>query len=295
MKDLYQMVGITKQALWKYQRREELNSQKKSQVIDLIKRKRQRHKQMGCRSIYDCSGGLSPVGRDAFVEIGFANGYRLKRRRNKKKTTWSQTVEVFPNLIEGKTLNGINQVWQSDIFYHQENGKDYYGISIIDVYSRRLLACHLSKSLGAKENIMALQQAIENRSGYDLTGCIFHSDRGSQYTSSIQKKVLRDYKMKPSMCLIPQENAYAERVQDTIKNYYLIDIPLEGKNLKKVSNYILKLYNEEKPHSNLRKMTPIEFEKSVENLPLKERPEEVIFKWDHQLSTKSDLLTKRKK
>ena len=281
MKDLYTIVGITKQALWKYQRREELNFQKRMQVLDIIKRKRRRHKRMGCRSIYDASGSLSPVGRDAFVEVGFANGYRLKRRRNKKKTTWSQTVEVFPNLAEGKTLNGINQVWQSDIFYYQDNGKDYYGISIIDVYSRRLLACHLSKSLRAKENIKALQEAISNRSGHDLTGCIFHSDRGSQYISSIQKRILRDYKMKPSMCIIPQENAYAERVQDTIKNYYLIDIPLEGKNLKKVSDHILKLYNEEKPHSNLKKMTPIEFEKSVEKLLLKERPKEVIFKWNH--------------
>lgn len=250
---------------------------------------------MGCRSIFDASGGASPVGRDAFVEVGFANGYRLKRRRNKKKTTWSQTVEIFPNLIEGKTLNRINQVWQSDIFYYQDNGKDYYGITIIDVYSRRLLACHLSKSLRATENIKALQEAIDERSGHDLTGCIFHSDRGSQYISSIQKSVLRNHKMKPSMCIIPQENAYAERVQDTIKNYYLIDIPLEGKNLKKVSNYILKLYNEEKPHSNLQKMTPMGYEKSVEKLPLKARPKEVIYKWDHRLSTKSDLLTKRKK
>jgi len=282
MKDLYQMVGITKQALWKYQRREELNFQKRRQVIDIIKRIRLRHKRMGCRSIFDASGGASPVGRDAFVEVGFANGYRLKRRRNKKKTTWSQTVEIFPNLIEGKTLNRINQVWQSDIFYYQDNGKDYYGITIIDVYSRRLLACHLSKSLRATENIKALQEAIDERSGHDLTGCIFHSDRGSQYISSIQKSVLRNHKMKPSMCIIPQENAYAERVQDTIKNYYLIDIPLEGKNLKKVSNYILKLYNEEKPHSNLQKMTPMGYEKSVEKLPLKARPKEVIYKWDHQ-------------
>jgi len=65
--------------------------------------------------------------------------------------------------------------------------------------------------------------------------------------------------------------------------------------VKKVSNHILKLYNDEQPHSNLHKMTPIGFENSVEKLPLKERPKEVIFKWDHQLSTKSDLLTKRKK
>jgi len=87
--------------------------------------------------------------------------------------------------------------------------------------------------------------------------------------------------MQPSMCKVPQENAYAERVQDTIKNYYLIDIPLEGKNLRKISNHILKLYNEERPHKKLHKMTPIGFENSVEKLPIQERPKEVIYKWVH--------------
>lgn len=295
MKDLYQIVGITKQALWKYQRREEINFHKTAQALAIIKRIRKRHKRMGCRSIYFASKECPPVGRDIFIAIGLSNGYRLKRRRNKKKTTWSQNVEIYPNLVEGKILNGINQVWQSDIFYHQDNGKDYYGITIIDVYSRRLLALHLSSSLRAEENVKALQAAIRNRPGKNVNGCIFHSDRGSQYISSLQKCLLKEHKLKPSMCKIPQENSYAERVHDTIKNMYLQDISFEGKNLKQISNRVMRLYNDEKPHSSLGKMSPTKFEQHVENIPLRERPKVLIYKWDHQLSTKSELPTKRKK
>lgn len=294
MTALFQMVGISKQAFWKYQNRKEVTLLKVKASIAIIRQIRKRHKRMGCRSIYFASPTPPPVGRDAFIEIGMANGFRLKRRRNKKKTTWSQRVEIFPNLIEGMKVTGINQVWQSDIFYHQEDQKDYYGITIIDVYSRQLVALHLSRSLRAEENVKALQQAIDYRAGHNLVNCVFHSDHGTQYISEIHKGLLREYKMRPSMGKLPQENAYAEKVQDIIKNYYLVDAVLEGRNLKSVSRQIKDLYNKEKPHTSLKMMTPIKFERHVEKLSIEDRPNEFIFKWDHQLSTKNELLTKEK-
>jgi len=295
MKDLYKFVNISRQAIWKYQRREAYNQDLILRCISIMKKLRIRHKQMGCRSMYDASKTAPPVGRDRFIEIGMANGYRLKHRRNKRKTTWAQTTDIYPNLIAGMTLTKINQVWQSDIFYHHENGKDYYGITIIDVYSRRLLALHLSRSLRAEENVKALQSAVKSRLGQKIEGCIFHSDRGSQYFSNIQKEEIFHHGLKISMCKIPQENAYAERVQETIQHYYLCDENLEGKPLKRVSAQILKKYNEERPHSGIDMMTPAAFEKHVENLPKRHRPKCLIFKWDHGLSTKSQLPTKRKK
>jgi putative transposase len=295
MKDLLSVVGITKQALWKYHKREEYKSEVLSQTLSILRKIRSRHKQMGCRSMYYTPKAQPPVGRDAFEAIGFEYGFRLKRRRNKKKTTWSQDVEVFPNRIEGQTLTNINQAWQSDIFYYEEKGITYYGITIIDVYSRRLLSLHLSKTLRAEENVKALKKAIRSRSGQNLVGCVFHSDRGSQYISDVHKKTLDQYGMKKSMCKLPQENAYAERVQDTVKNYYLCDVQLTGKKLDSVASQIMRKYNYEKPHSELDMMTPNIYEKHVEKLTKRSRPKLLIFKWDHQLSTKNELLTKRKK
>ncbi len=286
MKDLLSMVGITKQALWKYHKREEQKTQTVEHILGIIRQVRKRHKRMGCRSIYYAPTVQPTVGRDAFEAIGLSYGFRLKRRRNKKKTTWSQNVEVFPNRIEGRTLNNINQVWQSDIFYHEENGITFYGITIIDVYSRRLLSLHLSKSLRAEENVKALKKAIKDRSGQNLVGCIFHSDRGGQYISKVHKMTLDHHGMKKSMCKMPQENAYAERVQDTVKNSYLCDAQLTGKNLNSVARQIMRKYNFEKPHSELDMMTPIAYENHVEKLSQRNRPKMLIFKWDHQLSTK---------
>jgi len=295
MKDLLNMAGLTKQALWKAQKREVGKAIIVDQTLRIIRNIRQRHKRMGCRSIYAASQMKPPVGRDNFIAIGMAHGFRLKRRRNKVKTTWSQRVEIFPNQIEGRILNGINQVWQSDIFYYEEQGVDYYGVTIVDVYSRRLLALHLSKSLRAAENVKALRKALRCRSKYNLVGCIFHSDRGSQYISEPHKTLLDQYGMKKSMCLLPQENAYAERIHDTIKNYYMCDEQLSGQDLSKIANRIMRKYNYEKPHSELCMRTPVAFENYVEKMIPRRRPKTVIFKWNHELSTKNRLLTKRKK
>lgn len=295
MKDLFGLAGITKQALWKHQRRRESKRELIDHTLRLIRIVRKRHKRMGCRSIYRATKEKPLVGRDRFVEIGLSHGFRLKRSRNKRKTTWSQQIEVFPNLAEGMQLNGINQLWQSDIFYHEEQGKTYYGVTIIDVYSRRLIALHLSQSLRADENLKALRKAIRTRSGQNLVGCVFHSDRGAQYISSKHKALLSHFGMRKSMGLLPQENAYVEKVQDTIKNSYLCDEIFKGQDLDKIAYRVLKKYNQEKPHTSLGMKTPVEFEKYVENLTKKQRTKELIYKWDHALSTKSELLTKRKK
>ena len=295
MKELYQVAGISKQGLWKHLRRQGYRNTITEQCVSIMNKTRVNHKRMGCRAMYYAAEPTPPVGRDIFEEIGLSNGFRVKRKKNKLKTTWGQRVTVYPNLVEGLVLTGINQVWQSDIFYQIQKGKVYYGVTITDIYSRELLALHLSTSLKARENIKALKKALLARQGYNLKGCIFHSDRGTQYISEAQTQMVLKYKMKLSMCKMPQQNAYVERIQGTIKNQYLCDLELKANNLNRIAQKVTYLYNHERPHQNLSMMTPVTFKKHVENLPRSNRPEMLIFKYNHDLSTKSDLLTKRKK
>ena len=295
MKDMYIIAGISKQALWQHRKRQEEMALITSEVVTMIEDVRINHKRMGCRRIYYTSKKPLPIGRDLFEQIGFANGFKLKLKRNVMKTTWSQRVEVFPNLIDGMVLNGINQVWQSDIFYLKVEGVDYYGVSIEDVYSRRLLALHLSKSLAAEQNIMALQKALKARKGSKVNGCIFHSDRGCQYISDIHKTLLKEAGMKISMCKRPQENAYVERVQGTLKYEYLFEHKLTEANLYRMILKILGWYNEERPHSELNMMTPVAFEKYVKNIPENKRPKVQIYQGFSELSTKNEVADKKKK
>jgi transposase InsO family protein len=249
---------------------------------------------MGCRKIFYTPHDL-PVGRDIFEKIGFSNGFKLKRKRNTMKTTWSQRVEVHPNLVEGITINNINKVFQSDIFYLKVEKKDYYGICILDVYSRKLLALHVSQSLFAIENVKALKKVIKLKTKQGLNNCIFHSDRGSQYISKAHKELLLANDMKISMCKIPQENAYVERMNGIIKEEYFYEMHLTQTNILEKTKEAMNLYNNHRPHSQLKMMTPTAFEHYVSKLDEIDRPKQTIFKWVKDLSTKQPVVNKEKR
>lgn len=295
MKDLCKIAGISKQALWSDARRQRKREAIVATVVDHITQIRQDHKRMGCRRMYYYDPNFSPIGRDIFEQIGLTNGFRLKRRRNVQRTTWSQSKEVYTNKIEGKELNGINQVWQSDIFYTKIEGDAYYGVDIVDVYSRTLLAVVLSQSLAAAQLLKALKLAIAVRKGHDLRGCIFHSDRGSQYIDGRVKIILAEHGMISSMCLLPQENAYIERLQGTLQEEYLDQTSLTKKNLTRQVKKVVSLYNRKRPHSSLGMMSPQAFEQMIGQMNENPRPVMKIYRWDHGFSTILPVINKKKK
>src|SRR5690606_30378918 len=150
MKDLYAIAGLTRQGFWKHQQREKQRAEKVRRVLALLHEVRSSgHSRMGCRTAYWKVRDRSPVGRDLFERIGLGHGFRLKRWRNKRKTTIGQTDEVCPNRVEGLKIKRMDQVWQSDICYVPFKGKHLYVVTIIDVYSRRLLALHAGRTLEA--------------------------------------------------------------------------------------------------------------------------------------------------
>jgi transposase InsO family protein len=282
MKDLYAIAGLTRQGFWKHQQREKQRAEKVRRVLALLHEVRSSgHSRMGCRTAYWKVRDRSPVGRDLFERIGLGHGFRLKRWRNKRKTTIGQTDEVCPNRVEGLKIKRMDQVWQSDICYVPFKGKHLYVVTIIDVYSRRLLALHAGRTLEAKETAKALKMAIRARGGHVPKGCIFHSDRGTQYISQELKKVLNKHGFKRSMAKLPQENAYAERVQGTIKHQYLRDIPIDPCKPQAALNRAMRLYNGGKPHKSLGKLTPIEFEGMITRTPKNRRPVLLAYTWNH--------------
>lgn len=295
MKELYSVAGISKQALWKYNERQAKVRGITEDIVKIMKDIRIRHKRMGCRSMYYTSQKPIPIGRDIFEEIGFANGFKLHHKPNKLKTTWSQRVTIYPNLIEGKLLTGINQVWQSDIFYIRVGDQVYYGVTIEDVYSRRLLALHLAKDLKSTQVKYALRKAIAGRKGQNLNDCIFHSDRGTQYISDLVTQLLHDHHMQISMCKLPQENSYVERIQETLKYQYLFEVELTQKNLSNEIRKAMRFYNFERPHRNLHNMTPVKFEQMVEKMSEITRPKFKIYKWDRGFSTNPEVIDKKEK
>lgn len=296
MNQIYQAAGVSKQAVSKHKKRQQANTNQDQTVVKIIEKTRSNHKRMGVRSIYHMNKDSMQMGRDKFESIAFSHGFKIRPKRNPMRTTLSQTKLVFDNKIAGTTITGINQVWQSDIFYLWVEDRFYYGIVIIDVFSRKLLALHVADNMQSKQLKIAVKKAIKSRAGYNLSGCIFHSDRGSQYIDAQHKEILeKKYKFQLSMCKCPQDNAYAERINGTIKNQYLISENLTKKNLRKEVCKAQWLYNNEKPHQNLiNKLSPTEFEKYVERNVDKQKLELHISKEFERLSTEYRVINKEK-
>lgn len=74
-----------------------------------------------------------------------------------------------------------NTVWCSDITYIPTAEGFSYLTSIMDLFSRRIIAWRLSDTLEAKWVIECINEALIKRKGAKPR--IFHSDRGSQYIS----------------------------------------------------------------------------------------------------------------
>lgn len=263
MNQMYQAIGISKQAFHKWLDKRNRKLSEQEQLLCLIYQLRDDHPTMGVRDMYY---KLEPshIGRDAF-EFFCKNNYLMTpRSRNYRRTTDSSGVVRFDNLIEDMELTHINQVWQSDITYYDVKGKFYYITFILDSFSRKIIGYQTSKRLLTEHTTLpALKMAIKDREKKSLTisGIIFHSDGGGQYYDKSFLQLTAKYDFKNSMSEYAWENGKAERLNGVIKNNYLKHRDINSyEALVKEVDRTVKLYNEEKPHIGLGRKTPLNFE-----------------------------------
>lgn len=278
MKDVYEVAGISKQAVHQYRSRSLQRATIAYQFFEQADKIRKDHPGAGCRTMAKdlrCKGW----GRDKIEELLLCNGYRLHYPVNYVSTTYSQADVYYPNLIEGLELREINRVVQTDITYYRAGAKFYYVVFLIDVYSRRIVGYAVNKTLEAEGNIKALKMLLKTRKGGQLNKLIHHSDRGSQYIDQEYRQLLNDNGITPSMCKAAWENAYTERINRTIKEEYLDRwIIKDYETLSKSVDKAVKHYNNKRKHKNIGDKSPVQFEKELEKLLEEQRPKEKIYK-----------------
>jgi len=255
MNQLYKIVGVSKQAVHQYAQREQLFN---NLVSDLVKEADElRHEHPGC-GVEKMYYTLNPdfIGRDRFIELFMGLGFKIKKKMNYRRTTYS-TSKYYPNLIKGLVINAPSMVWQSDITYIDVGDRFYYAVFIIDVYTKKIVGYQVSDNMRATANIKALQLALKD----NKAPVIHHSDRGSQYIYEPYIEILKLNSCEISMALNAQENAYAERINRTIKEEYLSYWnPKNFEQLKKCVKKAVHHYNNKRKHNHLDRNTPVDFE-----------------------------------
>ncbi|TQD38840.1 IS3 family transposase [Haloflavibacter putidus] len=272
LNSLYKEVGLSKQAVAQYNMRQKIFDNKTTQLVLEADELREEHPGCGVEKMYYT---LKPgfIGRDRFIELMMELGYRLKRKKNYKRTTIASKI-YYTNLIKGMKINRPSMVWQSDITYIPIGNKHYYAVFIIDVYTKKIVGYKVSDNMRAQANVNALKMALrENKAPQ-----IHHSDRGSQYTYKGYVELLKRNGSKVSMALSAQDNAYAERINKTIKEEYL-DYwkPKNFGQLKRMTAKAVKNYNHKRIHNNNERMSPEKFINQYSFLKPKERKTITIF------------------
>jgi putative transposase len=239
---------------------------------------REIHPGMGLRTMYDM---LKPdgIGRDAFITLGLQQGFRLKTVEKYTRTTYSVKSNRYGNLLGGIIFTGINQLWSSDITYYFMVDQFYYIVLVMDVYSRRVVGYSLADNMRAENNVTALKMALKTRGiqHYQNT-LIHHSDKGTQYASDAYTELLDGYGIQISMCTEVYENTHIERLNDTIKNQYLNRWNIQNiKELKQKLSETIHTYNYTRPHQSIDKLSPVQYEKHLENTPTDQRIKMTIY------------------
>ena len=272
MNKLYKTIGVSKQAVYQYAKRQLIFDANVSNLVTEAEELRYEHPGCGVEKMYDA---LKPdfIGRDRFVDTMMDLGFRVKRRRNYKRTTISSKI-YYPNLIKGMEVNRPSQIWQSDITYIPVGGKHYYAVFIIDVYTKNIVGYQVSDHMRATANVQALQMALSKHPPPE----VHHSDRGSQYIYKDYISLLKKQGSQISMALSAQDNAYAERINRTIKEEYIDHWkPKTFSELKRFVKKAVIQYNVRRPHNNLEKRSPIEFEKQWSTMKDNNKPKLTIF------------------
>ena len=132
----------------------------------------------------------------------------------------------------------------------------------MDGFTRMIRGWQLSRLMTQPLTLRPLEHALRQS-----VPEIHHSDQGVQYLSSDYVSTLTDYGIEISLAHrgCPWENGYAERLIRTLKEeeVHLNDYDDIADANTHIGHFIEQVYNQKRPHSALRYLTPIEFEQKT--------------------------------
>ena len=175
----------------------------------------------------------------------------------------------YKNLLKRKFKQSApNQIWVSDITYIRVGQKWAYLCVIIDLFSRKVISWKISFKADAELVISTFKKVCVKRNF--PKGLIFHSDRGTQYTSKDFRKLLDEFDVVQSFsgsgC--PYDNAVAEsffkylKKEEIYRKTYSDFSDLQSS----LFEYIDGFYNPKRPHSSNDFLSPDDFESAYFHL-----------------------------
>lgn len=187
----------------------------------------------------------------------------VKQRVAYKVTTKRKDGDSVADNLLNQNFNPMaaNEVWAGDITYLKTAEGWMYLAIVMDLFSRRIVGWHIDKRMTTDLINRAMIKAVNLRQ--PPKGLVFHSDRGSQYTSKRFRKLLNGYGIRSSMGDVGAcwDNAVVERFFGSLKHDWIFKVAQPARDHMKfdVAAYI-KYYNLDRLHGANGSVSPINFE-----------------------------------
>jgi putative transposase len=212
--------------------------------------------------------GINRVGR-LMKSLGLVGRHP---RAWKKTTTRGEKPNYAKDLIKGNFKAAKpNQKWVGDITYIKTWDGWAYLATVIDLHSRKVVGWAIVDHMRTDLVVEALQMAITHRKPKGKV--IFHSDKGTQYTSDQFKEFCENNGVRRSMGRtgVCYDNAVAESFFASYKKELIHTRPWPSlRALKRATFHWIEIYyNRERRHSTIGYLTPDEIDvgnKSLEEL-----------------------------
>jgi putative transposase len=219
----------------------------------------------GCRRVaaqlnrkgHECSVGLVA---ELMRELGLK---AVQPRAYKRTTLPGEDPVALPDLLErdfDPTGCAPGERLVGDITYLHTGQGWLYLATVIDLATRMVVGWQMAPHLRTSLVTDALQMALDG--GYVARDAVFHSDRGTQYTSREFARFCRANNVRGSVGRtgVCWDNAVAESFFAALKNemYYRAAFATRARARFAVADYIEIFYNRRRLHSSLGYRTPFE-------------------------------------
>jgi putative transposase len=209
-------------------------------------------------------------GRKRVARLMSSSGLAGRFRRRFRPTTIAdpEARDLAPDRLKRAfrpSALSPDRAWVGDITYLRTGEGWCYLATVIDLASRRVVGFAQAEHMRASLVCEALEMALKARR--PLPGLIYHSDRGSQYTSHQFRELLASAGALQSLSRPRQcwDNAVAESFFATLKTElaYRVSWPTRAAARSAVFEYIEVFYNRRRLHSSLGYRPPVEYEAAL--------------------------------
>jgi transposase InsO family protein len=190
------------------------------------------------------------------------------RRRYRVTTRKDPRARFAPDKLQRSFVaERPHQIWTSDITYiWTDEGWSYLAV-VMDLYSRMIVGWATGSRIDAELVCRAVNTALVRHQ--PATEIIFHSDRGSQYTSNVLRELLATNQpaaLTASQGLSCYDNAVTESFFHTLKteSVNFERYPTRESAHRSLFDYIEIFYNRQRRHSSLGYSTPMEVRDSYQ-------------------------------